>query len=96
MENSKLKNCIYSFIHIISNIFTPKFRESRRFFLFFTAASVFELALSNLVLYLAQNGLYDLHTAYRIAPVMTESAIVSLLLALVAAVILDFNINTES
>ena len=84
-----MKKAYYSFIHKLLHISLANSLESRRFFRFFISASIIELTLSKLLPALSKIGIFDFYTAAKLAPMMTEAAVLSLILTPIAAIILD-------
>lgn len=85
MKNGKL----YTIIHNIMNIRLSVSLDAALFFFFFSCAAVFEVILSRLMLHLADAGLYSFHAAARFAPIMVNSALISVVLAVGGAVVVD-------
>lgn len=90
------KRKIYAFIHKFPNItFAPK-KEASAFFFFFSAASILELFMSRMMLALSYSGRYCFHLAARFAPAMAQSALLSVVLAVGGAVVVDLVVRESS
>ncbi len=85
MKNAK----IYAFIHSFMNNRLSISVDAVLFFFFFSGAAIFEVIMSRLILHLADAGVYSFHAAARFAPIMVNSALLSVVLAVGGAVVID-------